>query len=91
VKIIRSERFKEELKLVLTFISKDKKSAAKAFAKTLKDEINTLADNPKQFRKSIHFEDDNIRDMIFKGYVIPYIIDEKEILLLGIVKQNLWL
>jgi plasmid stabilization system protein ParE len=92
VVVRRSDRFSEELKSIVTYIAKDKKHAAKEFAKYLKIDIDTLPDNPRRCRKSIHFEDDNIRDMIFMGYVIVYIIDEQkqEILLLGIIKQNLW-
>ena len=45
---------------------------------------------PYKFRKSIYFEDDNIRDYIYKGYVIPYLIDTEEdkIILLGMVKYR---
>ena len=45
---------------------------------------------PHKFRKSIYFNDENIRDYIFKGYVIPYFIDTKheKIVLLGIVKYR---
>lgn len=31
---------------------------------------------PLKCRKSIYFDDDNIRDLIFKGYVIPYKVDK---------------
>lgn len=43
---------------------------------------------PYKFRKSIYFDDENIRDYIFKGYTIPYSINEdnNEIVLLDIIK-----
>jgi len=43
---------------------------------------------PYKFRKSIYFDDENIRDYIFKGYAIPYLINEdnNEIALLDIIK-----
>lgn len=31
----------------------------------------------------------NIRDLIFKGYVVPFLISN-DIYILGIYKQNLW-
>ncbi|EAK5974251.1 type II toxin-antitoxin system RelE/ParE family toxin, partial [Campylobacter jejuni] len=47
---------------------------------------------PYKNRKSLSFDNENIRDLIFKGYVIPYLIDKSknEILILGIYKNNLW-
>ncbi|EAI8502716.1 hypothetical protein CV548_05525, partial [Campylobacter coli] len=42
-------------------------------------------------RKSTLFNDENIRDFIFKKYVIPYYIDSKndKILLITIYKKSL--
>ena len=38
---------------------------------------------PFKFRKSFYFEDENVRDMIFKGYTLPYLVDiEKDTLVL---------
>lgn len=46
---------------------------------------------PYKFRQSKCFNDENIRDFIFKGYVIPYLIDKEnnKIVILAIFKQNL--
>ncbi len=30
---------------------------------------------PFKFRKSFYFEDENVRDMIFKGYTLPYLVN----------------
>lgn len=45
---------------------------------------------PLKCRKSIYFDDENIRDLIFKGYVIPYKIDidKKQITIIGINKYK---
>ncbi|WP_354667356.1 type II toxin-antitoxin system RelE/ParE family toxin [Campylobacter jejuni] len=47
---------------------------------------------PYKNRKSLSFDNENIRDLIFKGYIIPYLIDKSknEIVILGIYKSNLW-
>lgn len=47
---------------------------------------------PYKNRKSLSFDNKNIRDLIFKGYIIPYLIDKSknEIVILGIYKSNLW-
>ena len=43
---------------------------------------------PMKYRKSIYFENETIRDFIYKGYCIPYLIDadNKRIILLDIIK-----
>lgn len=47
---------------------------------------------PYKFRQSNSFEDENIRDFIFKGYIIPYKINTQKdkIIILGIYKENKW-
>jgi len=46
---------------------------------------------PFKFRKSIYFDDENIRDLVFKGYAIPYKIDKIKdmITIIGINKYQL--
>ena len=46
---------------------------------------------PYKFRRSKSFDDNKIRDFIFKGFVIPYLMDEPNdtIVILAIFKQNL--
>ncbi|EOJ9182008.1 type II toxin-antitoxin system RelE/ParE family toxin [Campylobacter jejuni] len=58
--------------------------------------MNSICKNlsfmPYKNRKSLSFDNENIRDLIFKGYIIPYLIDKSknEIVILGIYKSNLW-
>ncbi|MCD6258659.1 MAG: type II toxin-antitoxin system RelE/ParE family toxin [Helicobacteraceae bacterium] len=88
--IQRSEPFKKSLLGILTFIAKDSKNKANIFKKALQEKINQLTFMPFKYRKSIYFEDENIRDFIFKGYCIPYVIDEEneKIILLDIIKYE---
>ena len=88
--IILTERFKSELKNIIDFISDDSILRAVAFRDELLDKIYLLPNYPRIYRKSIKFNDENIRDFIFKGYVIPYLIDDEKIVILGIYKHNLW-
>jgi len=43
-----------------------------------------------KYRKSIYFDDENIRDFIFKGYILPYKIDKLNdtLTILGITKYK---
>lgn len=40
------------------------------------------------YRKSISFDDERVRDLVFKSYVIPYAIEDETIYVLGIYKAN---
>ncbi len=92
MKIVESDKFKKELNNILAFIAKDSVSAKNYFSKSLKDAILCIDNMPYKFRKSTLFNDENIRDFIFKKYVIPYYIDSKndKILLITIYKNNLF-
>ena len=74
----------------MKFISKDSKPRALNFKSEIDNEINNLDNMPYKFRKSIYFEDENIRDLIFKGYTIVYKVDEQNetILIIGIKKYQ---
>ena len=43
---------------------------------------------PYMHRKSIHFDSEQARDLIFKGYTITYFIYEDKIVILGILKYK---
>jgi hypothetical protein len=43
---------------------------------------------PYAYRKSIYFNDKNIRDLIFKGYTIVFRITENKIEIFGFVKYQ---
>ena len=59
----------------MQFISLDSKERALNFKYQLDTHIDNLDNMPFKFRKSIYFNNDNIRDLIFKGYTIVYKID----------------
>ena len=83
-------KFERELKIVFDFIAKDSLNRAREFRNELIAKIERTAQTPFICRKSINFNDESIRDLIFKGYVIPYLIDDEVIYILGIYKANEW-
>ena len=89
MKIIETENFKIRLKQIAIFIKQHNKQASIKFVKELKQQINDLIFMPKKYRKSIYFDNENIRDIIFKGYTIVYFIDNNTIKILDIFNQNL--
>ena len=88
--IIHKPTFSKQLKQIIEYIAQDKPSASMKFKNDLKENINLLSNNPTMYRKSIYFNDENIRDMIFKGYTIIYRIRpiKKEIEILRIFNKN---
>ena len=58
------------------------------FQVELDEIIDSIPNMPFKYRKSIYWNDNNIRDLIFKGYVVPYKIDtaKNQIIIIGINK-----
>jgi len=91
LRIVETSRYKKELREIALYIKKDKKSASIKFVKEQKELIENLVNSPYKYRKSIYFDDENIRDMIFYGYTIIYKIDKENqtIIIYTIFNQNL--
>lgn len=91
MKIIESKQFKDELRAISFYIKKDKLSASITFVKNLKIGIKNLLDFPYQYKKSIYFNHDEIRDMVYMGYTIVYEVNQEKntLELLSIFNQNL--
>ena len=83
-------KFKINFQIIFEYIAKDKISASKNFKNELFKQIDGLVNFPYKYRKSYYFDDENSRDMTFKGYTIVYeILAEQEIILiLNIFNQN---
>ena len=88
--IRRTARFNRELRAVFDFIAKDSPSRARDFREKLIAQIQAISDSPLTYRKSVTFDDERVRDLIFKSYVIPYAIEDEAIYVLGIYKANEW-
>ncbi len=91
MKIIESKQFKDELRAIAFYIKKDKLSVSLHFVQNLHKRIKELIEFPYQYRKSIYFKNDDIRDMIYMGYTIVYEVNKKQNTLevLSIFNQNL--
>jgi len=85
-----SERFENEFFEIWVFIASDSIDSADGFTKKIKTKIEDIPSMPYKYRKSTKADDDNIRDLIFNGYVIPYRIKDDVIEILGIFSQNEW-
>ena len=84
------KKFEDEFFKIFKYIAKDKYSAAKKFKKELFSNIKNIPNFPYKHRKSIYFDDENTRDMIFKKYTIIYRIkkDFSSVEIIRIFNQN---
>ena len=84
------EEFFSELNDQVHYISKDKPIAARKFKTDLLRNIKKDLTKPFHFKKSRYFENENIRDYVFKGYVVVYEVDvEKKIVsVFGFIKYK---
>jgi len=85
-------RFLTELEIIIDFIAQDSFSRAVHFKSRLDTSILDLPHFPYKCRRSIKSNDENVRDLIFSGYVIPYRIntEENRIEVLSIFAENEW-
>ncbi|RUM69507.1 MAG: type II toxin-antitoxin system RelE/ParE family toxin [Sulfurovum sp.] len=69
--------FEEALFGILMYIMLDSEQASLTFEEELFEHLKGLLLFPYKFRKSLYYDDEQIRDYIFMGYTIPYLIDEE--------------
>jgi len=90
MQIKRHRKYTSNLFVMLEHIAKDKVTASRKFKNDLDERIDDLTNFPYKNRQSTYFDDENIRDMIFKGYTITYEIniENETIEILDIFNQN---
>lgn len=88
MKLVFKDTFISRLESQIEFIAKDSPSNARKFKSALLKKIKAIPEHPYQYRKSIYFEDETIRDLIFKGYTIVFRIAENRIEVFGLVKYQ---
>ncbi len=89
--IKRTSLFRQQFFDIVFYIAKDKVSASQNFKSDINKLIKELINFPFKYRKSYYYENENIRDLIYKGYSIIYKVDleKSEIVVLEIFNQNL--
>lgn len=90
MKVVLSDDFCDDLEQILSFIiSKDGLNRAEKFKDELFESIEKIPFSPFAYRKNQRYNDENIRDLIFKGYVATFVIENNIISMLYIYKRNL--
>ena len=86
MRIIFKDTFIYRLENQLEFIAINNPANSRKFKNELFNLIKAIPSNPRKHRKSIWYNDINIRDLIFKGYTIVFRINNNSIEIFGFVK-----
>lgn len=78
MKVVLQDNFLKKLNRQIAYIAWDKPSAARKFKNELLFRLRKIQNQPYANRKSIYFDNDLIRDLVFGNYTIVYLINEKQ-------------
>jgi len=86
-----SPLYKEQLKAIVNQLEKENPINAKSFQLYLDTVIINVHTKAKKYKKSIFFDDDNVKDIENQGCTIPFYIDEEKniYVLLGIINPEI--
>jgi len=91
VEILCSELFEKQLKEILEPMIQDDISFAKKFKIYLDTLIVNIPTKAKKYKKSIYFDDENIKDLEYEDYIIVFSIEnDTTYVIIGMVKKP-WL
>jgi plasmid stabilization system protein ParE len=82
------ESFQDRFLRQIEYIAFDNPEAARKFSYGVLKAIQKLPDTSFTCRKSIYFDSDAIRDLIYKGYTIVFENTETSIEVFGFVKNQ---
>jgi plasmid stabilization system protein ParE len=90
MKVELLDAFVEQLNEQVDYIARDKPSAARKFKNDVLNHVKKLGSNPFIHRRSVYFEDEHYRDMVFKGYKVVLKIDKGKdtIYVIGLVNMQ---
>lgn len=87
--ILTSKLFETQLKSILESIAEEDYKAAKDFKMYLDTIIINISSKEKKYKKSIYFDNEEIKDIEFRGCVIPFLVDKSNTsyIILAIMKK----
>ena len=87
--ILCSELFEKQLKAILSEFAIEDLEATKSFKMYLDTIIINIPTKAQKYKKSIYFDDENIRDIVHEDFIIPFLLDEpnQTYILLGITRK----
>jgi plasmid stabilization system protein ParE len=88
MRIIFKESFINRFENQIDYIARNNPANSRKFKNELLKLIKEIPSNPHKHRKSIWFDDNDIRDLIFKGYIVVFRIKPDSIEVFGFVKYQ---
>ena len=88
--LIFSDNFRDNLIKIHKFIATDSKDRADTFVSCLLEKIAQIDNMPLSYRKNPQLNREDVRDVIYKGYVVPFMIKGENYYVLDIYKNNQW-
>jgi plasmid stabilization system protein ParE len=91
MQIIKDDIYLDNLEVLLQYVSNENGVVrARSFNSQINKIVKNIPNFPYKYRKSYYYDDENIRDCIFKGYTIPYLVDNENnlIVILDIFKWS---
>ena len=88
MKIILKDTFIARLERQVNYISLDSPARARKFKNEILGRIRNIALNPYKHRKSIYFNDNEIRDLIIKGCTVVFRVTPDAIEVFGFVNYQ---
>jgi len=92
MRIEYSSRFNDELFAIYLFIAEDSIIQADLFISKLKTSIEKISPLPYRHRQSLRTDDNEVRDLVYAGYIVVYRIvkSDRRIDIIGIFSENEW-
>ncbi len=89
MRILCTETFEKQFKVLFDEYAKEDFTATKNYKMYLDTIILNMPTKVQKFKKSIYFDDENIKDIEHRGHVIPFYIDKEKgnYILLGVAKK----
>lgn len=90
MEILCSELYEKQLKEILLPMIEEDVSLAKKFKIYLDTLIVNIPTKAKKYKKSIYFNDENIKDLEYENYTIIFCIEESNTsyIIIGIIKKS---
>jgi len=90
VNILTTQLYESQLKGILQRYAIKDFESAKKFKIYLDAIIINIPTKALKYKKSIYFDDENIRDVVYENFLIPFYKDEKSdtYLILAIIEQE---
>ena len=90
MKIVTTSLYEEQLKEILSFLAQKNYEETKKFKIYLDTILINIPTKDKKYKKSIYFENENIKDVEYQGCTVIFYVDKKNdtYIILGITIKN---